>query len=862
MYEGVWATSADSLPGTITDIMWGGPDHDVIYTSGGAFGAMTEWLWAGGGLAGRDFASLLTEDARSSSADLAIWTFAGESYLAVTGGAVDGVDIFAIGGSGQPALTSIGADFPDLGDALWIEDEGGGGFLVSIANGDRALSVWTVDGAGEVVAVSSEIRGEGGTFSGTSSMTSFEQGGQTYVATLDVTGNAVTLFEVSNGELDRTDRLDASDGLAISMPTAIDIVSFGGTDYAIVAATGSNSLSVLSLNGGEMTLRDQVIDDLNTRFESVGLLETVEMDGRVFIAVSGADSGLSVFTLLPSGRLMSVATLEDRLDARLDDITAMEFVERDGGLQLVVAGEGWDGLSVITVQTDIRGMLNEQTDGDDLVQGPSAGGRLQGGAGDDILIDGAGADVLVGGTGADTFVFYDDNGVTDTIEDFEVGVDQINLSFLGRAYDLSALQFETIDGGIEITFQGESLLVFSQSGDDISQSDLTYQMLFDVTHVATEPLPILPEQIFGENGANFLVGGAGDDVVFAGLQNNDFDEAASVVARLYQAVLGRAADEMGHFSWTQRLLDQELSGIDIADRFVGSREFSNIYGGLNDADFVRMLYQNVLGREPDEEGFAAWVGNLENGMDRADVVWRFSESREFVNAMSLDVLDYSFSAYEVSWGDNVFRIYQAVLGREPDAEGFAAWTGNLLDGMDYLDAISRFVGSREFTLVFGDTTNADFVELLYENVLGRAPDAEGLTAWINNLDTGMGRADVVSRFVDSAEFIMKTTPDLIDFMKDFGVDDILEGGEGDDLLQGGANSDVFVFDMDGHGDDVIVDFEMWDSIELINADFQSSEDVLDALEQRGEDVVLDHDGGSIMLLNTEIADIQNDTFLI
>ncbi|MCF6303953.1 MAG: M10 family metallopeptidase C-terminal domain-containing protein [Rhodobacteraceae bacterium] len=57
-----------------------------------------------------------------------------------------------------------------------------------------------------------------------------------------------------------------------------------------------------------------------------------------------------------------------------------------------------------------------------------------GGAGDDILVGGAGRDMLKGGAGADTFVFnaISDSvaGANDRIKDFEIGIDQIDLSDL------------------------------------------------------------------------------------------------------------------------------------------------------------------------------------------------------------------------------------------------------------------------------------------------------------------------------------------------------------------------------------------------------------------------------------------------
>lgn len=68
--------------------------------------------------------------------------------------------------------------------------------------------------------------------------------------------------------------------------------------------------------------------------------------------------------------------------------------------------------------------------GDDRLLGGAGDDFLDGGAGNDRLVDGSGSDVLTGGDGADVFVFVAD-GACDRIEDFEVGLDRIDLSLAG-----------------------------------------------------------------------------------------------------------------------------------------------------------------------------------------------------------------------------------------------------------------------------------------------------------------------------------------------------------------------------------------------------------------------------------------------
>jgi parallel beta-helix repeat protein len=94
----------------------------------------------------------------------------------------------------------------------------------------------------------------------------------------------------------------------------------------------------------------------------------------------------------------------------------------------------------------IQGTANNDTlngtNANELLLGFGGDDKLNGGAGDDTLVGGAGKDNLTGGAGRDTFRFdnrldsyrnYESQGstVTDTITDFTVGTDKIDLSAIG-----------------------------------------------------------------------------------------------------------------------------------------------------------------------------------------------------------------------------------------------------------------------------------------------------------------------------------------------------------------------------------------------------------------------------------------------
>lgn len=101
------------------------------------------------------------------------------------------------------------------------------------------------------------------------------------------------------------------------------------------------------------------------------------------------------------------------------------------------------------------------------------------------------------------------------------------------------------------------------------------------------------------------------------------DEAgARDVALLYEAALDRdgAIDTAGLNFWIDRVEDG-LSERALARAFLASPEFEASFGdvdALTEEELVTRLYQNVLGRDPDADGFAFWVDVAQNPEFGAD----------------------------------------------------------------------------------------------------------------------------------------------------------------------------------------------------------------------------------------------------
>ena len=91
--------------------------------------------------------------------------------------------------------------------------------------------------------------------------------------------------------------------------------------------------------------------------------------------------------------------------------------------------------------------------------------------------------------------------------------------------------------------------------------------------------------------------------------------------------------------------------------------------------------------------------------------------------------------------------------RDPDYGGWTGWFDYLRAGHSQTEILNQFLGSQEFQLRYGSLDNTAFVTLVYNNVLGRAPDPAGLAQWVAWLNDGTyTRADVMNGFITSPEF--------------------------------------------------------------------------------------------------------------
>lgn len=105
----------------------------------------------------------------------------------------------------------------------------------------------------------------------------------------------------------------------------------------------------------------------------------------------------------------------------------------------------------------------------------------------------------------------------------------------------------------------------------------------------------------------------------------------------------------------------------------------------------------------------------------------------------------------------VFRLYEAAFGRASDEQGMGYWLHALDNGVSLTGIANEFVNSQEFGHLYGNnTTNAQFVNALYSNVLGRGADASGKAFWEAALNHGYSREQILTAFSESNENVANT----------------------------------------------------------------------------------------------------------
>lgn len=856
---GTFRAAASQMIAGVTDILLRLVDGVVqVFTTtrpgGGLLSlALTD---TGPGLVLVDQQGIAAGGSLPAPAMLSLVTLNGQERLVWTGGSQPQPGGWAVNSAGE-----LGAGFAlSRGPAgvmtaqIFIERDGIA-YTVFAPKGTDRLEVWQVV-AKDRMALTGEadLPGFGEAGVDVSAMASLRLGGQDLILTLSTAEEALRVWELgADGSLVPVAQTGAGAGLGLSTPSALELVRMAGQTFALVAGAGSSSLSVVRIGaGGQMTLADHVIDTLNTRFQRVQAMTTVELSGQVFVFAGGADDGVQAFQMLPDGRLVLAGQITRRAGLALDNITAMEAVAVDGRIELVLGGEG-AGLIRLTYDPGpiaaprIGTALGDDLAGDaraDLLAGGAGCDTLSGGAGEDILSDGAGIDVLWGGAGADLFVLSGD-GAADTIRDFTPGEDRIDLSDWGRVYSISVIDKAGTSDCVVLRWGQEVLTIYAAAGQSLGPADFTSSDLFGLWHL-TNPVAIAghritgttaAETLMGGGGADTLVASAGPDLLIGGSGADTADYGMWLQGVVADLALGSAQVAANLAAQDRFESVENLSGSAFDDRLGGNEEANLLLGRAGDDVLAgRSGNDRLAGGDGNDTllggSGADWLRG-DAGIDCASWVWSAA-------AVDIDLTRASQSGGEAE-GDRLDAI-EGLIGSS-HADRLTGDDGaNLLFGQSGND---RLAGGRGNDALFGgyggDTLDGGKGDSTLDGgagndwlVIGRSNDilaggagidwAVAAGKWAARLDLAIaGSQETAGYGLDRMSGIenLRGGPgadSLLgngggnrlrgdaggDWLSGRGGADTLNGGEGDDRLEGGAGFDWAIFD----GGPVIVNLRL------------------------------------------------------
>lgn len=387
----------------------------------------------------------------------------------------------------------------------------------------------------------------------------------------------------------------AEAGLGYYIPSDIAAIEVGGKSFVVVAGATSSSLSVFRLDKtGALAAVDHILDELTTRFQSVTALATAVVDRRGYVIAGGADGGISIFTLLPDGRMMHLQTIVDSADMALARVSAIEATVIGGRIVLLVTSDGETGLTQLAIDPGSIGRTGlagagtvAGTSRDDLLLATAATTHLQGGSGDDILVTAKANITLTGGDGADVFAIDRFDGRV-IITDYEAGTDWLDLSLLGMIRSTWQLNFVPQPWGMRIIYGNSILEIRARAGKALTPADFDNGM-FPIAHYnppALDPVKIVTppttvgKWVFGTAASDSLLGAGGNDVIQAGAGNDTVSAGAGD-----DTVHGQGGhDLLRGGSGADLLLGQggndTLFGDDGNDSLLGHDGNDLIYGGL------------------------------------------------------------------------------------------------------------------------------------------------------------------------------------------------------------------------------------------------------------------------------------------
>lgn len=702
-------------------------------------------------------------------------------------------DVVLLGGSGARLVHSLGlgpgsqrlllGDRGDLSgaaagaggllpvDALTAtrtEIGGQGYILASRVNGTATFQVWRETADGLKPAGGTALPFPAHQHARIDDIATVTVGGNHFALSLSTLGNFVSSHRLdANGVPQVAKILGMSATAPFASPRGIETVSIGSNVYVVVSGAESSSLTVLRVTAtGDLIPVDHVIDEATTRFARATEIEAVTVNGRVFLFAAGADHGISMFVMLPDGRLVHLGAVEDTAATALQRVSALAAEGIGGRIAVVAASATEAGLTQFEVDPGPIGLTGWAgagrvvgSGGNDLLLAQDSTTRIEGGAGDDILAAGRRAVTLAGGAGRDLFIPAEAQG-TITIADFNPAEDRLDLSNLGFIRSTYQLTVKPTAYGLSIRYDTSTIEIRSHDGRTLQPSLITDAM-FPLAHYPTP-------------GRVTIVGTARADLI-----------TATINATMAYG-LG------GNDTLNGSYLGDDLNGGDGNDSILGRGGADSLFGGTGTDFLAGDAGNDSLSGGEGNDTLRGGAGNDRlAGGNGDDLLWGEEGDDLLMSEGGADSL----------YGG---------AGNDTLSGGLGNNVLNGMDGNDYIvdtgGANRIFGGAADDTILGGAGSDTISGEDGDDLLLGRAgadllvghAGADRILAGDGN-DTAYGGFGNDSIAGENGDDVLAGEAGN-DWLGGDAGNDTLNGGDGDDLLFGGSGNDHL---NGGPGNDVL-----------------------------------------------------------
>ena len=360
--------------------------------------------------------------------DIANATIGGRTFVFVAAEDDNGISAFELKADGTVTLVQ------NVVDEGPLELEGAAGvatakvdgttYLVASGTIDDGLSVFSVNGSGQLRNVDNVTDDAANGLDGAGAITTFTLDEETFVAVSGVQDDSVSVFHLGAGGIlteVTTYFDDAGVALHNSFGNAFAVVD--GVPLLIGAGKFDNGVTTFEIGGGDDTLVGTKDAD-----HLLGLAGDDRLDGAGGKDRMAGGSGDDTYVVEQSGDVV-----EEHGDAGLDTVRASISHGLGGNVEdlVLLGGASLDGTGnelANTLSGNAGSNLLQALSGKDAIYGGDGGDLLLGGKGRDALFGGRGGDDLQGGggkdilrgnSGADDFVFVQlgDSGISNNTRD-------------------------------------------------------------------------------------------------------------------------------------------------------------------------------------------------------------------------------------------------------------------------------------------------------------------------------------------------------------------------------------------------------------------------------------------------------------